>query len=96
MITPEDITHLAALARLRLTDQEKLALEKDLEGILAYVKELEQVDLTSVDTASLNAYLPKNVLRPDADPQISGEQTEGLLAAAPKREGDYVKVKKIL
>ena len=38
----------------------------------------------------------RNVLRPDENPHQSGVFTEEILAEAPKRRGQYVKVKKIL
>ena len=38
----------------------------------------------------------RNVLRPDENPHEPGAFTEEILAEAPKRQGQYVKVKKIL
>lgn len=37
-----------------------------------------------------------NVMREDGEPHESGLYTEKLLSAAPQREGQYIKVKKIL
>lgn len=37
-----------------------------------------------------------NVMREDTEPHESGIYTEKLLSAAPQREGQYIKVKKIL
>ena len=38
----------------------------------------------------------RNVMRPDVVEHLPGEYTESLLSNAPDREGDYLKVKKIL
>lgn len=38
----------------------------------------------------------RNVFREDKNPHLSGEFTEDLLAEAPQRQGEFVKVKKIL
>ena len=38
----------------------------------------------------------RNVFREDKDPHLPGEFTEDLLAEAPRRQDNFVKVKKIL
>lgn len=48
METP-DIEHLAKLARLRLSDDEKADYEKSFPAILEYVSKLQEVDMSHVD-----------------------------------------------
>lgn len=90
MIRKEDIEKLAALARVRVVPEEAETLAKDVEAILAYVSKLPE----SPD-AHFREYL-RNVMREDGEPHAGGVHTEKLLAAAPRREGEYVEVKPVL
>ncbi len=94
MISLKEIEKLATLSRIALSQEEKEALRKDMDAILGYVEQVQKVsgDLNSEKKAGLL----RNVMREDTDPHQSGEFTEILLSAVPKREGQYVKVKKIL
>lgn len=89
----KDVEHLAGLARVAVSDSEKEVLRHDLEEILAYVSEIKDVaaELGEPEVRELH-----NVLRDDEDPHEGGMFTDDLLAAAPKREGNRVFVKKIL
>jgi len=50
------IEHLAKLASLELDPNERESLEKDLEKIIAYVDELQAIDVTDVPpTTSMGA-----------------------------------------
>lgn len=85
-----NIDHLAGLAKLRVSPEERGMLEEQLPAILAYVGKLEDVDTSGVDA---KAYLTDavNVFRDDvivADPA----QRERLVAAFPKRAGDSLEV----
>ncbi|MDO8482850.1 MAG: Asp-tRNA(Asn)/Glu-tRNA(Gln) amidotransferase subunit GatC [bacterium] len=94
MITLQEIEKLANLSRIAVTSEEKEQLRKDMESILSYV---EQVNAVSADLVlEQEELLLCNVMRSDDNPHESGIYTETLLSAAPSREGNYVKVKKIL
>ncbi len=92
MLTPQDVENLAALGRLALSPDEKVSIAKDLESILGYISELSDAPTGEV----ADVYTSVNVMREDAAPHEAGIHTEALLAEAPKREGDYLKVKQIL
>ncbi len=98
MISKEDVKKLATLARIKLTPEEEGSLAADMENILGYVKQIQEVSAAQDSGATKKQGHPaaKNVLRADGEPHKSGEYTEDLLAAAPARQGQYVKVKKIL
>ena len=72
---PEDpnqinIDHVAHLARLELTDAEKLKFAAQLKDMLAYVAKLGEVDVAGVEPTA-HAVPLTNVLRPDeAHPSI--------------------------
>jgi len=93
MIQKEDVLKLAQLARIETTEAEADELAGDLDHILEYVGQVNSLDLSD-EKEQTGPVL--NIMREDVDPHESGVYTEDLLAAAPEREGDYFKVKKIL
>jgi aspartyl-tRNA(Asn)/glutamyl-tRNA(Gln) amidotransferase subunit C len=93
MISKDDVKKLANLARIKLTPEEEEKFAKDMESILGYVTQIQNVSDT-VDARGSEKV--KNTLREDTMPHESGIHTEAILAEAPKRKGDYVQVKKIL
>jgi aspartyl-tRNA(Asn)/glutamyl-tRNA(Gln) amidotransferase subunit C len=93
MISKKDIENLAQLARIRLSDSEKESLAKDVDSILAYV---DQIKAAPIGDFKPSAGAVKNVMRDDVVITTSAEDRERILDSAPKREGDFVAVKKIL
>lgn len=94
MITREEIEKLATLARIEVNDAEKESLRNDIESILEYVKSVN--GLHSDEGGIEGTPILRNVMREDMVTYKPGEFTEDLLSLAPYREGNYVKVKKIL
>src|SRR3990167_9519093 len=92
MITFEEVEHLAKLARIGMTDEEKRELQKDLERILDYVSEIKEVSEKIETVVSEH----RNVFREDGNPHETGKFTEDILNLAPARVGNYIKVKKVL
>ena len=92
-ITAEDVRKVAQLARLDLPDDQIATYTDQLEKILAYVAQLEQIDTTNVPPTT-RAVEVVNVTRED-DVAATPVRTE-LLDLAPDREGDFFKVPKIL
>lgn len=86
-----DIDRLALLARISLSDEEKQSFLKDFESILGYVGEIQKV---SENVPSPAAGELRNVMRDDALRPLS--TPEALLAEAPERDGNYVKVDQVL
>jgi aspartyl-tRNA(Asn)/glutamyl-tRNA(Gln) amidotransferase subunit C len=93
MISREDVEHVAALARLGLTDQEIDLMQGQLNRILEAVGKLQAVDTSSLGpTAQVIAL--ENVMRDDvARPSMT---REAVLANAPLREGPMLRVPVIL
>ena len=94
MISPEEIRKLADLARIKVEDAELPKLSKDIESILGYVGQLDEVRVSG-DGGNIK-HRVSNVLRDDKEPHEAGIYTEKILANTPRRQGDYVVVKKIL
>lgn len=93
MITMQELEHLAALARIRLNEEEKKSLVREFDSILAYVDQLKKMEI-SLDTEG-RAGTIKNVARTDEVENTSEEDRERLLKEAPQRVGDFIAVKKI-
>ena len=93
MITREDVVHVAALARLGLTDDEIELMQGQLNRILEAVGQLQAVDASSVGpTAQVIAL--ENVMRDDV---VRPSMTrEAALGNAPQREGPMLRVPVIL
>lgn len=92
-ITIDEVKKLGVLSRIKLSDEEVVSLQGEMASILGYIKEIDGLSLDA--TASAKAER-KNVWREDIDPLEPGTYTEKLLANAPSRDGNYLKVKKIL
>ena len=92
MISKTDIEKLASLSRLALTDAEKDSFSSEIGAILGYVGNINSL----VSNDDVPQYAHKNILREDVVVHGTGEYTDKLIANAPEKEGNFVKVKKIL
>ena len=92
MIEVKDVEHVAKLARLELSEEEKVKFSKQLGDILKYVEQMNEVDTTGVEPMS-HAIDVYNVMRDDVE--IYEQTKEELMANAPEQEGDFFKVPKI-
>jgi len=91
----EDITHLANLARIELTEPELDTYGNDLSQIVAYVSTVSDIAADEADTVpSVGARY--NVLRPDTVTNDPDQFTEAILREMPKTKGRSMAVKKIL
>jgi aspartyl-tRNA(Asn)/glutamyl-tRNA(Gln) amidotransferase subunit C len=88
-----DIEHVARLARLELTDDEKARLREELGAILEHAAKIGEV--ATADVRPTASAIPRsNVLRPDeVTPSMS---VEDVLANAPDREDDRFRVPRIV
>lgn len=93
MLHTDDIKHLATLSRIHIEEGELESIRQDIDSILGYVTEIQKVSST---TEVVIEPLVKNVMRDDVVTTETSSQTETLLAEAPHRLGNEVKVKKIL
>ena len=93
MISREEIENLAQLSRLHLTEKEVDGLQKEFGAILDYVGQI-QGGAENADVPSRRNVMREDTERP-AEDLLAGKQGK-LLAAAPKREEDYVVVRKII
>jgi aspartyl-tRNA(Asn)/glutamyl-tRNA(Gln) amidotransferase subunit C len=92
MIGKQDIEKLSNLARIHISEEEKESLAKEIDSILAYVAQIDEASTSAIRDENYQ----RNVMRDDNNAHESGVFTETLLKAAPGKEGQYFKVKKIL
>ncbi len=88
-LTIEEVEHIAKLARLELTDEQKAHYREQLSHILDYIAKLRTLDTTDVPPTA-GGGLTQMTLRPDVSrPSLPTEQ---LLENAPETEDDQFKI----
>jgi len=92
-LTLEEVEHIAHLARLDLTEDEKARYRVQLSAILDYARRLQELDTTGIPpTASVLP--PRSVLRLD-EPRPS-LAPGALLSNAPEAEDNQFRVPPVL
>ena len=95
-VTVEDVERVAELAHLELTPDETGRMLKDLNAILDYVAELNELDTADVDPlthvselSSLSEELRQDERRPSLDRAV-------VMPEAPESNGAFFKVPKVI
>lgn len=91
VITDETIEYVGILAKLELSDEEKEAAKKDMGNMLNYIDMLNELDTDGVQPMS-NVFPVKNVFREDV--VTNGDDSENMLANAPKEKDGFYMVPK--
>lgn len=92
-LTLQEVEHIAQLARLELTSEEKERYQQQLSAILDYAARLLQLDTTGIaPTASVLP--PHSVLR--ADEPAAGLSTAAVLSNAPAVERSQFRVPPVM
>ncbi len=86
-----DIDHIAKLAKLELTDEEKVKLGKDLPKILEYIGQLSEVDTSNIDTKAYITDL-ENVFVDDEISESTTEERDAIIEAFPQKTGNALEV----
>lgn len=96
-VAAEDVRRVAELAYLELTPDEEVRMGRDLNAILGYIAQLNELDTSAIEpmaqvaevlgsaTASLRADTPR--------PSLS---REAVMASAPETDGTFFKVPKVI
>ncbi|KRN75506.1 hypothetical protein IV73_GL000676 [Weissella kandleri] len=92
-ITPEEVEHVASLAKLALTEADKEAFTRQLDKIFGLVDTLDEVDTTNVKPTYTVTDLT-TALRDDV--AVPANETQKLLANAPETQENLIKVPAIL
>ncbi|HTY38064.1 MAG TPA: Asp-tRNA(Asn)/Glu-tRNA(Gln) amidotransferase subunit GatC [Bacteroidota bacterium] len=92
-VTVKDVDHIAQLARLEFTEDEKVMFTHQLNSILSYVEQLNKLDTSNVEPLS-HVIALDDALRDDvAKPGVSQEDA---LKNAPSRNDKFFKVPKVI
>ena len=93
-IKREDILHLASLSNLSLTDEEVGSLGKDLQDIIKYISQLDELDTKDVEP-TYQVFEMENIWRDD-EVVDQGVSREELLALSEKSRDNQIEVPKVL
>ena len=92
-ITPQEVSHVADLARLYMSQEEIDAMAKQLDDILTYVAKLNELDTGSI-VPTTHAISIVNAFREDEE-KLSLER-EKTLANAPQQNSESFVVPKVI
>ena len=92
-LSKEEVLHIARLARMALTEEEITRLSGQLSNLLEHFQVLQEVNTDNVEPMAQSVEL-RNVMREDnVAPSLPPED---VLANAPRREGEYFRVRAVL
>ena len=90
----EDIEHLADLSNFALSDAEIDSLNQDLQGIITYISQLDELDTDNIEP-TYQVFEMENVWRADEiKPQDATR--EELLALTKEEQDHQIKVPRVL
>ena len=92
-LDPATVRRIAKLARLRVEDDEIPRLQTDLNSILGWIDQLNEVDVEGVEPLTGATMM---ALRMRDDVISDGGQQEKVLANAPDRAGEFFAVPKVV
>lgn len=102
-VTVEEVRHIADLSNLRLTVAEEMMMQRDLNAILNYVAELNELDTSAVaPMAQVGEMLSGSheredsrlILRPDT--LVPSLPRDAVMSSAPETDGVFFKVPKVI
>ena len=97
-VTEKDVTYVADLANLELTDQERQRMLKDLNSILDYIDLLNELDTTNVPpmaqvSGSASGGQESNLREDELRPCLPHAEA---MKNAPETDGEFFKVPKVI
>ncbi len=92
ILTREEVEHIAELAKVSLTEEEKELFRGQLERILEYFRKIDELDLEGVEptTHVMDVY---NIFREDVVKESL--PPDEILKNAPEKEGRYFKAPRV-
>jgi aspartyl-tRNA(Asn)/glutamyl-tRNA(Gln) amidotransferase subunit C len=92
-IDEQTVRRIARLARIGVTDAEAKALEKELSGILDWVKQLNEVDTSAAEPMTR---VTPMTLKGRADVVTDGEMADAIVKNAPISSDHFFLVPKVV
>ena len=88
----KELDNLSTLARIDIKPEEKAKMLLDMQAILGYISEINEVKGESKDII----YEKFNVVREDIVTRETGSNTDAILGEAPVVKENYLKVEQVL
>jgi aspartyl-tRNA(Asn)/glutamyl-tRNA(Gln) amidotransferase subunit C len=88
------VRHIAAQARQRVEEAEEERYVRELQAILSYVEELQDLNVEGVEPTSTVVAGAPSALRPDEE--RPSDVRDEALAQAPDRDGEYFRVPRVV
>lgn len=101
-ITEKDVSYIADLANLELTDQERQRMVTDLDSILTYIDRLNELDtkdvlpMTQVSASNDGASGPLAITATREDQSRPSLPRAEAMQNAPATDGQFFKVPKVI
>ena len=92
-LDPATVRRIATLARIRVDDNEVATLANELNSILGWIEQLNEVDISGADPLTGASHMALK-LREDA--VTDGGYPERILFNAPDRSGEFFAVPKVV
>ena len=105
-VTEQNVREVAALANLELTSAELPAMQRDLNAILAYIAELNELDTSRVEPmAQVSEIIPASLAGQGAaseertlreDVPVPSLDRAAVLRSAPETDGVFFKLPRVM
>ena len=92
-LDPATVRRVARLARIRVDEAQVATLQAELNGILGWVDQLNELDVDGIEPLTGGAHMAMR-MRPDV--VTDGGNPEQILANAPDRAGVFFAVPKVV
>ncbi len=92
-VDQDTVKRVAKLARIRVSDDEAASLQGELNTILGFVEQLNEVDVEGVEP--MTSVTPM-AMKKRVDEVTDGDKADDIVANAPVREGHYFLVPKVV
>ena len=92
-LDPATVRRIAKLARLHLEEADVPRVQSELNGILGWIEQLNEVDVTGIEPLTGAATLAMRLRR---DAITDGNMQEAVLSNAPDRAGPFYAVPKVV
>ena len=87
------VRRIASLSRIRVDDAQVAQMQTELNGILGWIEQLNEVDVTGVEPLTGAAMM---AMRMREDVVTDGDMQEAVLSNAPDRDGPFYAVPKVV
>jgi aspartyl-tRNA(Asn)/glutamyl-tRNA(Gln) amidotransferase subunit C len=92
-VTPQIFDHIAKLAKLKYTNNEKETLRNEMQQMVSFVEKLNEIDTTGIVPLT---HISTAIQQPREDVANNGTTKATALINAPQTDGNYFLVPKVV